>query len=89
MKILNFKALQLKSLSGDVTVLDLREIIAEQIYSKLGGLKFKLLAEKIYRSEGDFEVDEKEIEALGMLVADDSEFFNNKVADAIRAQLEN
>lgn len=86
---MNFKELQLKSLSGQIIVIDVREIIAEQIYSKLGGLKFKLLAEKIYRSEGDFEIDEKEAEALGVLVADDSEFFNNKVSDAIKAQLEN
>lgn len=87
MKTLNFKNLQLKSISGLITELDLREVIAEQIYSKLGGIKFKLLAEKIYKSEGDFQIDDKEEEAIKALVSDDSEFFNNKVADAIREQL--
>ncbi|MEF9922985.1 MAG: hypothetical protein RR854_00225 [Muribaculaceae bacterium] len=87
MKTLNFKQLKLKSLSGQIIELDIREIIAEQIYSKLGGIKFKLLAEKIYKSDGDFEINEKEEESLNALVSDDSDFFNNKVADAIREQL--
>lgn len=87
MKKLNFKQLKLKSISGQITELDLREIVAEQIYSKLGGIKFKLLAEKIYKSEGDFEIDDKQEEVIKLLVSDDSDFFNNKVADAIREQL--
>lgn len=87
MKTLNFRKLQLKSLAGEVTELDIREVVAEQIYSKLGGLKYKILAEKIYKSVDDFEVDEKEEEAMKALVSDESEFFNNKVADAIREQL--
>lgn len=87
MKTLNFKNLQVKTISGNVTEVDLRETVAEQIYSSLGGLKTKLLAEKIYKSEGDFEIDDKEEEIFKALVSDSSEFFNNKVADAIREQL--
>lgn len=89
MKTLNFENLQLKTISGQIVESDLREMIAEQIYSSLGGLKTKLLAEKIYKSEGDFEIDEKEEEIFNALVSDNSEFFNNKVADAIREQLKN
>ena len=37
--------------------------------------------------EGDFEIDDKEEEIFKALVSDSSEFFNNKVADAIREQL--
>lgn len=87
MKTLNFKNLQVKTISGNVTEVDLRETVAEQIYSSLGGLKTKLLAEKIYKSKGDFEIDDKEEEIFKALVSDSSEFFNNKVADAIREQL--
>ncbi|RHV92570.1 hypothetical protein DXA95_12255 [Odoribacter sp. OF09-27XD] len=87
MKTLNLKNLQVKTISGNVTEVDLRETVAEQIYSSLGGLKTKLLAEKIYKSEGDFEIDDKEEEIFKALVSDSSEFFNNKVADAIREQL--
>ena len=49
MKEINFEFLELKSLSGKVEVANIKEDLAELIYSRFGGLKYKLLAEKIYK----------------------------------------
>ncbi|WP_059026749.1 hypothetical protein [Gabonibacter massiliensis] len=84
MKI-NFEKLKVKSLSGVVTEIDSREGIAEIIYDQTHGLKYKLLAEKIYKSTGVLELDETELNTLNSLL--DTDFFVNKITDAIRDNL--
>ena len=64
MKEINFEFLELKSLSGKVEVANIKEDLAELIYSRFGGLKYKLLAEKIYKSPSPCELDEGEVELL-------------------------
>ena len=88
MKKVNFEFLELKSLSGKVEVANVKEDLAELIYSRLGGLKYKLLAEKIYKSESPCELDDSEVEILKQLVSSDSGLFSNKLADALRELLE-
>ena len=77
---INFKELNLYSLSGEVKEMDTREAIGELIYSGTNGIGYKLLAEKIYKSDG--EVDENEVKLLVRLL--DGDFFTNKLTDAIR-----
>ena len=84
MKI-NFEKLKVKSLSGVVTEIDSREGIEEIIYDQTPGLKYKLLAEKIYKSTGVLELDETELNTLNSLL--DTDFFVNKITDAIRDNL--
>ena len=84
MKI-NFKELEVKSLSGKVTKVDSREGIAEIIYDQTHGLKYKLLAERIYKSTGVMELDDTELNTLNSLL--DTDFFVNKITDAIRDNL--
>ena len=68
---INFEKLKLTSLSGEVL-----------IYSGANGIGYKLLAEKIYKSKGEVELDENEGKLLVHLL--DSDFFTNKLTDAIR-----
>lgn len=82
MKKINFKKLRLTSLSGEVKEMDSREAIGEMIYSGAHGIGYKLLAEKVYKSEGEIELDEKERDLLEKLL--DNDFFPNKLTDAIR-----
>ena len=79
---INFEFLKLKSLSGEVKEMDTREAIGELIYSSTNGIGYKLLAEKIYKSGGEIELDENEVKLLGRLL--DGDFFTNKLTDAIR-----
>ena len=79
---INFEFLKLKSLSGEVKEMDTREAIGELIYSSTNGIGYKLLAEKIYKSGGEIELDENEGKLLERLL--DSDFFTNKLTDAIR-----
>ncbi len=79
---INFKELNLYSLSGEVKKMDTREAIGELIYSGTNGIGYKLLAEKIYKSGGEIELDENEVKLLVRLL--DGDFFTNKLTDAIR-----
>ena len=79
---INFEFLKLKSLSGEVKEMDTRESIGELIYSGTNGIGYKLLAEKIYKSCGEIELDENEVKLLVRLL--DVDFFTNKLTDAIR-----
>ena len=79
---INFKILNLTSLSGEVKEMDTREAIGELIYSSTNGIGYKLLAEKIYKSCGEIELDENEVKLLVRLL--DGDFFTNKLTDAIR-----
>lgn len=88
MKKINFELIELKSLSGRSEMVNVKESLAELIYSRLGGLKNKLLAEKIYKSSGPCELEETEVELLKGLVAPETELFSNKLADALRELLE-
>lgn len=88
MKKVNFESIELKSLSGRSEVVNVKENLAELIYSRLGGLKYKLLAEKIYKSPSPCELEETEVELLKGLVAPETELFSNKLADALRELLE-
>lgn len=88
MKKINFEFLKLKSLSGKVEVANVKENLAELIYSHLGGLKYKLLAEKIYKSPSPCELDETEVELLKGLVSPETGLFSNKLSDALRMLLE-
>ena len=87
MKKINFEFLKLKSLSGKVEVANIKEELAELIYSRFGGLKYKLLAEKIYKSPSPCEFDKGEIELKGM-VSPEASYLPNKVSDALMALLE-
>lgn len=62
--------------------MDTREAIGELIYSGTNGIGYKLLAEKIYKSGGEIELDENEVKLLVRLL--DGDFFTNKLTDAIR-----
>lgn len=84
MKI-NFKELETRALSGNVSTGDARELVGELIYSGANGLKYKMLAEKIYKSDGEIELDEKEVGLLNNLL--DQDFFTSRLTDAIRDNL--
>lgn len=88
MKEINFEFLELKSLSGKVEVANIKEDLAELIYSSFGGLKYKLLAEKIYKSSSPCELDEGEVGLLRGMVSPESAWLPNKVADALRELLD-
>ena len=88
MKEINFEFLELKGLSGKVEVANIKEDLAELIYSRFGGLKYKLLAEKIYKSPSPCELDEGEVELLKGMVSPETSYLPNKVSDALMALLE-
>ena len=88
MKKLNFKELELKSLGGTLVKVDQRHFIGEMIYANSGGLGYKLLAEKIYRSEGEIELTDAEIKEFSPFFEGETQMLSNKIADAIKAQLE-
>lgn len=81
MKKVNFERLRMRSLSGLVEEVDAREYLGEVIYARLGGLRNKLLAEKIFKSEGDCELTEEEAETLRGVLAKD--LFSAKLTDAL------
>ena len=88
MKKINFDFFKFKSLSGKVEVANIKEELAELIYSRFGGLKYKLLAEKIYKSPSPCEFDKGEIELLKGMVSPEASYLPNKVSDALMALLE-
>ena len=88
MKKINFEYLKFKSLSGKVEVANIKEELAEIIYYRFGGLKYKLLAEKIYKSPSPCEFDKGDIELLKGMVSPEASYLPNKVSDALMALLE-
>ena len=66
MKKINFKEFPVKhNISGtDIKKEDLREQFADLIYSNISGIKALTLAQKIYKSEGEEEYDDNEIEII-------------------------
>ncbi len=71
MKI-NFKEFKTKHSfkSDEYDISDLREDFADLIYTKSIGIRGLKLAEKIYQSEGEIELDERELELFFMVVDD-------------------
>lgn len=86
MKQVNFKELKVKSISGKETIVDARELVAEQIYANTGGLKWKLLAEKIYKDELCVFNDE-EWSLFQKAIDPENGLFNCKMMDAIEANI--
>lgn len=78
----------MKTLSGKIEIANVKEAVSELIYSRLGGLKYKLLAEKIYKSRGNCELDDNEVGLLKELASPESGFFSNKLSDALLDILE-
>ena len=71
MKI-NFKEFKTKHSfkSDEYDISDLREDFADLIYTKSIGIRGLKLAEKIYQSDGETELDERELELFFMVVDD-------------------
>lgn len=86
MKKVNFEKLELRSLSGKTEEVDAREFVGEMIYARVGGLRNKLLAEKIFKSEGNCELSDEEAESLRAIAGGD--LFSSKLNDAILAALD-
>lgn len=85
MKTVNFKEFELRGLSGRTEVADVREFLGEAVYARVPGLRAKLLAEKIYKSDGDVELSEDE-EAVLKEVAEGG-LFSGKLSDALLESL--
>ena len=85
---INFEFVVMKTISGKGEVSNIKELVAESIYAYCSGLKYKLLAEKIYKSPSPCELVGEEVELLAKLVNMESGIFSNKVADTLRELLE-
>lgn len=59
---------------------NISESLANGIYMNIPGLKAHLLAEKIYKSVGDTELDNEEIK----IIAESAEMFPGVLADSIK-----
>lgn len=66
MKKINFAALQLATSikKDEFLVKDVREDLANAMYQNARGIGYMSLAMKIYKSEGEVELDEKEFKLL-------------------------
>lgn len=78
----NFEKLEIRSLSGRAQLVNIRESLAEHIYERMGGLKYKLLAEKIYK-ESPCDLSDSEIELLKNVVNHDNPLLSSKMVDGI------
>lgn len=78
----------MKTISGKEEVGNIKENVAESIYARCSGLKYKLLAEKIYKSPSPCELEDEEVELLAKLANMESGIFSNKVSDTLRELLE-
>ena len=79
---INFKEFKIKVSfnSNEYVSSDLRESFADLIYTKSMGFRGLKLAEKIYQSEGEIELDEKDEELFFMVV---DEICTPQIVDAI------
>ena len=84
---INFEFVVMKTISGNEEVGNIKELVAESIYARCGGLKYKLLAEKIYKAPSPCELEDEEVELLARLARAESGIFSNKVADALTGLL--
>ena len=82
----NFEFLKTKKLSGDIQIINIRESLAELIYERFAGLKYKLLAEKIYK-ETPCELTDIEIDLLKSIANHDNGILSAKIVDAINDAL--
>ena len=80
--IVDLDNLEVKSLSGVSKFMSVRETLAELIYERMGGLKFKLLAEKIYK-ESPCDLSDEEVNILKSFASHDSGILSAKISDAI------
>ena len=88
MKKVNFEFVMMKTISGKEEVANIKELVAESIYASCSGLKYKLLAEKIYKSPSPCELEDEEVELLAKLANMESGIFSNKVSDTLTSLLE-
>ena len=86
MKKINFKQFSMpdgvageKQITGDVS-----ESFAKVIYNYMTGIAAKVLAEKIYKTEGAAEYDDKEIDIMRRAAAD---YCLPRIIDGLEAQL--
>lgn len=85
---INFEFVVMRTISGKEEVANIKELVAESIYASCSGLKYKLLAEKIYKSPSPCELEDEEMKLLARLASMESGIFSNKVSDALMALLE-
>jgi len=85
---INFEFVVMRTISGKEEVANIKELVAESIYASCSGLKYKLLAEKIYKSPSPCELEDEEVKLLVRLASMESGIFSNKVSDALMALLE-
>jgi len=85
---INFEFVVMRTISGKEEVGNIKELVAESIYASCSGLKYKLLAEKIYKSPSPCELEDEEMKLLARLASMESGIFSNKVSDALMALLE-
>ena len=85
---INFEFVVMRTSSGKEDVGNIKELVAESIYASCSGLKYKLLAEKIYKSPSPCELEDEEVKLLARLASIESGIFSNKVSDALMALLE-
>lgn len=86
MKKINFKEFPVKkNISGtEIQKEDLREQFADLIYSNINGIRALNLAQKIYKSEGEEEYNDGEIDIINSTV---NELCIAKVIDSLQAIL--
>ena len=80
--IVDLDRLEVKSLSGVSKFMSVRETLAELIYERMGGLKFKLLAEKIYK-ESPCDLSDEEVSILKSFASHENGILSSKMSDAI------
>lgn len=87
MKKINFKEFPIKkNMTGTEAIgTDIRESFADLIYSNVNGIKALTLAQKIYKSEGEEEFDEYEIELIKNVAEN---LCTAKIIDSLQAILE-
>lgn len=78
---INFEFVVMRTISGKEEVANIKELVAESIYASCSGLKYKLLAEKIYKSPSPCELEDEEMKLLARLASMESGIFSNKVSE--------
>lgn len=88
MKKLNLKKLEVFTnfAKTKFVIVDSRESFADAIYQNFPRIGFQSLAMKIYNSEGEFEIDEREENCLKQVL--ESGLITMQFIDAVELQLE-
>lgn len=86
MKKINFKEFPMKKglSSNDNTIIDIREEFANIIYNNVNGIAALTLAQKIYKSDGELEIDDDE-ESIIVNVVD--QFCIGRLIDSLHSVL--